>query len=333
MRKDTPLIEALAQAHMLPLWDRYMTLLTRKPAPIDEPMQWSWSILLGLIERAAAEVGMGDAERRVLLLSHPAFAPHPYTTSNLSAGVQILEPGEHADSHRHTVAALRFVLEGEGAVTWVDGKRCDMAEGDLILTPAWCWHEHRNEGQRRVVWFDGLDLPLAAHLRAMFLEFGGRGTVPEQIGDAVLRAGALPAGGAEAFTRYSPRYRYEGLAIDAALSALAPSADGSRQLRYTNPVTGGPVMPTLDCYALRLRAGAATRAFRSTSNAVVVVAKGAGQSRVGDKRIAWHKNDVFTLPHWNWVSHTAEEPDSQLFLMTDRSLLEATGYLRTEYET
>ena len=332
MSNTKPLLDALAESCLQPLWDRYMTMMTPEPAPIDEPMRWGWDSLQPLIERATTEISMEEAERRVLLFAHPAFAPHPHTTTNLSGGVQILQPGEHADAHRHTAAALRFVLEGEGAVTWVDGKRCDMAAGDLILTPSWCWHEHHNEGSQRVVWFDGLDVPLAAHLRSIFLEFDNNTPKPPQLDDSALRAGTLPPDVPKMFERHSPRYRYEGHLIDAALSALPASLDGSRLLRYVNPATGGPVMPTLDCYALRLGVGAATRAVRSTSNAIAVVARGAGHSRVGDKTISWRKNDVFTLPHWNWISHVAEEADSQLFLMTDRSLLEAMGYLRTEFE-
>lgn len=327
-----PLVEALAEAGLQPLWDRYMQLLTRQPKPIDPPMAWSWSSLQPLIERAVAEVGMADAERRVLLFSHPAFAPNAYTTTNLSGGVQILEPGEHADRHRHTVAALRFVMQGEGAVTWVNGKRCEMAEGDLVLTPSWCWHEHRNEGDRRVVWFDGLDVPLAHHLRATFLQFDGEGEMPAELDDAVALAGMGPTTPWPAYRQHSPRYRYAAADVAAALDALPAAADGSRELRYVNPATGGPVMPTLDCYALRLTAGAWTRAWRSTSNAVVVVARGSGRSRVGEEEIEWRERDVFTLPHWHWVSHCAHDPDSQLFLMTDRALLDAMGYLRTEHE-
>ncbi|UUX95284.1 cupin domain-containing protein [Aquabacterium sp. J223] len=309
-----------------------MTLLTREPAPIDKPMRWGWRELQPLIERAVAEVSMADAERRVILLSHPAFAPDPYTTTNLSAGLQILLPGEHADSHRHTAAALRFVLEGEGAVTKVNGKACRMAEGDLILTPAWCWHEHQNDSDNRLIWFDGLDLPLAAHLRSIFLEFGGRGAVPPQVDDAVARAGTLPTDVDPSYRTISPRYRYAGTDIAAALDALPAQADGSRRLRYVNPVTGGPVMPTLDCYAWRLQQGTATRAYRTTGNAVAVVAKGAGWSRVGDQKIGWQQGDVFTLPHWHWISHCGEAADNQLFLMTDQALLDVMGYLRTEHE-
>lgn len=327
-----PLVEALAKAQMQPLWDRYASQLTRQPAPIDTPMVWTWQAMQPLIERAVREVSMAEAERRVLLLTHPAFAPQAYTTTNLSGGVQVLEPGEEADAHRHTVAALRFVMEGEGAATYVNGKRCEMAKGDLVLTPSWCWHAHRNEGDQRVVWFDGLDVPLAHHLRATFLEFEGEGAVPEELDDAVARAGMAPTALWPAYRHYSPRMRYAAADVAAALDAVDAQDDGARELRYVNPVSGGPVMPTLDCYALRLRAGAWTRAQRSTSNAIVVVASGSGQSRVGDQVIEWRERDVFTLPHWHWVSHRGQEPDSQLFLMTDRALLDAMGYLRTEQE-
>lgn len=329
---DKTLVDALAAADMQPLWDRYMRQVTPEPQPKDGPMAWSWRAMQPLIERAIAEVGMEDAERRVLLFCHPAFAPSITTTTNLASGLQILQPGEHADAHRHAASALRFMMSGSGAVTWVDGKRCEMTEGDLVLTPAWCWHEHRNEGDQRVVWFDGLDVPLVQYLSAAFFEPGPRGEVPPQYDDAVARAGAMPPNPPANYLRHSPRYRYEASAIEAALDSMAPEADGSRLLRYVNPVTGGPVIPTLDCYAVRLSPGAQTRAYRTTGNAVAVVARGSGTSRVGDRTIAWQKGDVFTLPHWHWISHCAAEPGSHLFLMTDYALLDGMAYLRTEYE-
>lgn len=332
MDKQQSLVDALGKADLQPLWDRYMTLLTREPSPVDWPHHWSWEGLLPLIERAVSEVGMEDAERRVLLLAHPAFSPHAYTTNNLSGALQVLQPGEHAAPHRHTVSALRYVMEGEGAVTWVNGKRCEMIEGDLILTPSWCWHEHRNEGDSRVIWFDGLDMPLAHHLRSVFLEFGPPAEMPETVDDSIAIAGAFPVGGHGLPNQQSPRYRYSGSAISTALDSTTPGSDGSRQLRYTNPLTGGPVMATLDCYALRLQAKAETRALRSTSTAIAVVANGCGTSWIGNHTVTWQKNDVFSIPQWHWVKHRAEDPDTQLFIMTDKALLEAMGYLHTEFE-
>lgn len=334
--KDTvpSLVDALAQVNAQPLWDRYMRMLTLEPKSPDASMLWSWAALQPMMERAVREVPMDDAERRVLLLGNPAFAPHSYTTTNLQAGLQILEPGEYAAPHRHTVAALRFVMEGSGATTWVNGKACAMQPGDLILTPSWCWHEHRNEGAERVVWFDGLDVPFVHGLSSAFLQFGPPRDVPAQVDDTVAQSGLLPASQlATEYRRYSPRYRYEAAAVAAALTGVAPEADGARLLRYVNPATGGAVMPTLDCYALGLQKGAQTRAHRTTSNAVAVVVRGEGVSSVGDRRIAWKKNDVFTLPHWNWISHKALQPGTQLFLMTDQCLLDAAGYLFSETET
>lgn len=68
--------------------------------------------------------------------------------------------GEVAPSHRHNQSALRFIVEGKGAFTAVDGERTPMHTGDFILTPQWRWHDHGNPGSEPVVWLDGLDLPL-----------------------------------------------------------------------------------------------------------------------------------------------------------------------------
>ncbi len=326
------LIEALAAVHAQPLWDRYMQLATRAPQLSEPAHVWRWRDMLPFIERAVREVRMEDAERRVLLLTNPAFGGRAVTTTNLSAGLQILEPGERALAHRHTLSALRFVMSGTGATTIVDGKRCPMAEGDLILTPTWTWHEHVNEGRERVVWFDGLDLPLAQHLDSIFLQLGPASApaqdlsrVPDEVLEkgGVLPAGELPKAG------YSPQFRYPWASALQALQRLSARPDGSKLLRYTNPATGGAVMPTLDCYLLELAAGRATVPVRSTSNAVCVVAEGEGESRVGDEKIAWTRGDIFTLPHWQWVSHQARQ-QARLFMMTDRELLDKIGYLREE---
>src|SRR5690606_10413321 len=193
--------------------DRYQRMLTPEPVSPDEAMLWPWRDMLPLIERARNEVPMEHAERRVLLLSNPVFEPRPYTTTNLQAGLQILEPGEVAQPHRHTVGALRFVMQGSGAVTYVDGKSCPMQPGDLILTPSWCWHEHRNEGSSSMVWFDGLDLPFVHSLGTAFLQFGQVENEPVQVDDAVFEAGMAPDDGPQQYSVYSPRYRYEGGAV------------------------------------------------------------------------------------------------------------------------
>lgn len=326
---------ALAGVHAQPLWDRYQRVTRRAPAAPDAPMCWPWAVMEPMIGRAVREVGMEEAERRVLLLTHPAFHGSAVTTTNLSAGLQTLLPGEAARAHRHTIQAIRFVMEGQGAVTSVNAHRCAMSEGDLVLTPAWTWHEHVHPGAGRVVWFDGLDLPLCTHLDSMFFEMSEPGaSVVEPV---ATRAPALRPGAStlapDAFDLRNPgnsRYRYAWERAVAALADTPPDTDGSRLLRYVNGDSRGAVAPTLDCYLLQCAAGMPTRRYRSTSNAVCVVARGQGRSRIGDTTIDWKRNDVFSLPHWNWISHAAASEDALVFMMTDRELLASLGYLREE---
>lgn len=329
------LVSALASCHAQPLWDRYHRITRRAPAAPDAPWHWPWERMKPLIDRAIAEVSMEDAERRVLLLTHPAFPGSVATTTNLSSGLQTLLPGEVARAHRHSLQAIRFVMQGGGALTSINDYRCAMSEGDLILTPAWTWHEHLHPGEGRVVWFDGLDLPLSTYLDTMFFEMAGDGRVPVDplpTRSPSLRADAVPlppdaAGGAAIG---GGRYRFAWERACSLLAQTTARADGSKLLRYVDGQSGGAVLPTLDCYLLALAAGRPTRRYRSTSNAVCVVAQGHGSSVVGDTVIPWKRHDVFTLPHWNWISHTASSSDAQVFMMTDRELIASLGYLREE---
>lgn len=302
-----PLAAALEAAGLRSLWDRYEPLVSREPRALEAPLHWRWQTLAPLVERAVIEAGTEDAERRVLLLTHSAFPGTVHTTRNLSAGIQILQPGERARPHRHTLGALRFVMEGEGAATFVDGERCAMQPGDLILTPAWAWHEHVNEGGKRVVWFDGLDLPLAQHLDTVFFEAGPvRDTQP-----------------------ITSILRHDRAAAWAALVRTPAAQDGSREFRYCT-AGGGPVLPTIDCRLLAPGTERPTCPVRSTASSICVVAQGEGESVVGSTRMRWRRNDVFTIPQWHWASHRATSDGAVLFQMSDRALLEPLGYLREE---
>ncbi|MEO6625984.1 MAG: cupin domain-containing protein, partial [Burkholderiaceae bacterium] len=220
------LVSALADCHAQPLWDRYHRITRRAPTAPDAPWHWPWDRMAPLIDRAVAEVSMQDAERRVLLLTHPAFPGSVGTTTNLSSGLQTLLPGETARAHRHALQAIRFVMQGKGAVTSVNEHRCAMAEGDLILTPAWTWHEHIHPGEGRMVWFDGLDLPLCTYLDTMFFEMGGEDRVsvePLPTRSPSLRADAAALGpdAADGPTDQGGRYRF---AWERACSLLAQTA-------------------------------------------------------------------------------------------------------------
>lgn len=323
-------LAAMEKKAVLPLWDRYHHLLPSEPTAPDRPWLWRWADLQGFIERAANDVSMDKAERRVMLVN-PDLCGKVAATTNLFAGIQILEPQESARPHRHTASAMRLIMEGEGGSTVVDGKDCPMKQGDLILTPNWAWHEHFNNGKKRVVWLDALDMPLAAHLGAVFSEGAAAygSNLPTVNGTAFAHAGItpmLPDGTAPR----AAMFRYPWTAVMEALDAAPEQPDASRRVRYTNPVDGGPVMATMDCYAWRLTRGVATVRSRSTANAVCLVVDGDGASTIGGKSFSWTKHDVFTVPHWNWTSHRAVSPTAHLFMFTDREVLNGLGLLRDE---
>lgn len=326
-------LTAMEKRAIQPLWDRYHKILTGEPKSPDQPWLWRWNELQGFIDRAANDVSMDDAERRVLMLVNPAFGGKPWTTTDLFAGIQILEPGEAARPHRHSASAMRFIIEGtEGAATIVNGQRCPMLPGDLILTPNWAWHEHVNDSPDRVVWLDGLDLPLSAHFGAIFAEGGGTNAFDDNLSAvpdaAFAQGGVVPDGGGTSMP-YSPMFRYPWKAVMAALNASPERPDGSRRARYINPTDGSPVMQTLDCYAERIGTRDTTRT-RSTANFVCLAVDGEGVSQIGDQVIEWKEHDVFTVPYWNWASHRAKRGHAHLFMFTDREVLRRTGLLREE---
>ena len=209
-----------------------------------------------------------------------------------------------------------------------------MSTGDLVLTPNWTWHGHANEGTTRAIWFDGLDAPINGFYDAWFIEHGEPaelvGPGLEALSDETFTRGGLRSVMEGAAPRYSPMFRYPYTLVDEALATLPAEPDGSRKVRYVNPVTGGAIMPTMDAYMLELTRGMETRPFRTTANTMCVVAEGEGTSTIGSLRVNWRKGDVFTLPHWTWFTHTAASSRARLFQSSDRDLVRYLGYLRDE---
>lgn len=308
-RADDALIAALERSRIHPLWDRYKRITPVAPQAKDAPMHWRWRDIEPFTERAAREVGIEDVERRALILANPAFGGDTVTTQNLIGAFTVLEPGDRAVPHRHTAAAIRFSTRAEGAVTIVNGRRCEMKEGDLVLTPPMSWHGHVNESGRRTVWFDAANMPVICSLDASFFEPGTR--QDERFWE-VSDAGA-------------DEYRFPGEEARRRLAAAAPGPDGAQSFRYTR--RNGSVMPTLDLY--RKRITRRTRPARATYNAVCLVVAGEGRSQVGSQTFDWQQHDVFTIPHWTWASHEAR-PEADLLVVTDRAIYERLELLREE---
>ncbi len=335
-RPDAALIATLGRANFHPLWDRYKRITPVQPRPKDEPFHWRWRDIEPLTARAAAEVPIEDVERRAIIMVNPAFDGQTITTGNLIGAFTVLEPGDRAVPHRHTAAAIRFSTRAEGAVTIVNGRRCEMHEGDLVLTPPMCWHGHINESDHRTVWFDAANMPLINALDVSFFEPGSRKEEAFwEVGEGEERlwaAAGLVAANVQPAAPNSPKYRYPGEATRRMLEVVPRGPDGAVTVRYVNPLTGGPVMPTLDCYAMRLTKGVPTRSKRVTYNMVCLVVAGEGRSSVGGETLEWSKHDVFTIPHWTWVSHEAIGGHAAFFIVTDRAVYERLDLLREEMQ-
>ena len=325
--------EAWQRANVSPLWEN-REAHKRAEDGVEKPYIWGWHEMQPLIRGALALQSTEVAERRVLSLvspHSPEVKGQAGTTLNLNGGLQILKPGETARPHRHTMNALRFVLSGQGAVTIVDGKECPMAEGDLVTTPGWCWHEHVHRGSEPIIWLDVLDASLHRYLGTDRFQPGPANDIPPLPDDSAFSGASLvPDLGAWAHN-YSPVFRYGWKEAADAVSAAPVARDRSRRIRYTNPLNGGPVMLTLDCHLIEVDAGVETIAFRTSANAVAAVVEGSGRSQIGATRFDWVARDIFSLPRNNWITHRAEGGKARIFITSDREVLRRLDLLTEEY--
>jgi gentisate 1,2-dioxygenase len=331
---DESYYERVRDAHLVALW-RVPETDAPEPAPAESPYVWHYDELTGLLEEAGAVDLGGESDRRALNATNPGRVFG--TTHTMVAGYQMVLPGESAPAHRHTPAAIRLMLTGRGH-TVVEGEAVFMEPGDLVLTPGWTWHDHRNDSGEPMVWLDGLDVPFVRGMNAQFYEdFEGKQLqprlVPEDASVSRYGAGVVPSG-ESATTRHSPLTKY----------SYASSLESLRRLRevqgdpehgvsidFVNPLTGGPVLPTLACAMDLLPAGRTSRRRRHTSSTVFCVTQGEGCTIVGGERLDWKHKDFFVVPSWTWYEHHATgDQDVTLFSMSDRPLLEPFGLYREQ---
>ncbi len=325
--------EEIAALNMKPLWERVMRL---KPGTPAVPAIWQWKEVRPLLERACELITAKEAERRVLMLENPALAGTTFITTTLYAGLQAILPSEIAPTHRHAPNALRFIMEGEGAYTAIEGERVMMRPGDFVVTPGWTWHDHGNVGTKPVVWLDGLDTAFAnlfgAHFREDYPEESQAASRPE--GDSAARYGAnlLPVDrGPQG--RASPILSYPYERTRAALEQLSKNGDPHPshgwKLRYANPATGGHAFPTMAVFMQWLPRGFSGREYRSTDGAVFCVVEGQGGVDIGETHFDLAPRDVFVVPSWEHYRFGARA-DCVIFSYSDRAAQEALGFWREE---
>ena len=332
----------LETQNMGPLWVLFRNTMTAEPRQREVPHLWSWETVRPRLLRAGELVTTGEAERRVLMFLNPGDERKIGATATLYAAMQLILPGESARAHRHTPTALRFIVEGSGAFTCVDGEKVCMEPGDLVLTPPMVWHDHGSESEQPVIWLDGLDIPLMVALNCMFFE-GYEGdtqpvTLPPAHSEKLFGRALMPRGSEHlASSRFSPLWNYRGTESREALKSLSQSEDpdpfDGYLVRYTNPANGGEVLNSIGCRIQLLPKGLHTKAHRHTSSAVYHVAEGSGFSIIDGRRFNWTRGDTFAVPIWSMHEHAAGTGDAVLFSLTDDPLIQALGHQRSEVLT
>ncbi|CQD22651.1 cupin [Mycobacterium lentiflavum] len=343
---DNPLSQLyldFVEQNLNPLWTQADSLMPAMPASKAVPFVWRWSALYPLAQRAGDLVPVGrGGERRAIALANPGLGGAPYATPTLWAAIQYLGPRETAPEHRHSQNAFRFVVEGEGVWTVVNGDPVAMGRGDFLLTPGWAFHGHHNERDEPMAWIDGLDIPFVHYTDTGFFEVGSEAVTDESTPD-ISRSerlwaypGLRPLVGLDAKIS-SPIAAYRWKHTDTALRAqlaledegyAATSEPGHAAVRYTNPTTGGDVLPTIRAEFHRFRAGARTQTCRDVGSSVYQVFDGSGVFILDSSAHRVVKGDLVVVPSWVPWSIVADS-DFDLFRFSDAPIVERLHFNRT----
>ncbi|HUU71717.1 MAG TPA: gentisate 1,2-dioxygenase [Burkholderiales bacterium] len=321
---------------LTPLWAVMSEIITPVPRSQCRAHLWHFDEVRTYLMEAGDLISAKEAERRVLVMENPGLRGTSKITTSLYAGLQLVLPGEVAPAHRHSQSALRFVLDGSGGHTAVNGERTIMEYGDFVITPPMAWHDHGNDSEEAMIWLDGLDIPLVGFFDASFAESYGDDEQPidRRTGDSMARFGAnmLPVD-FESSTMVSPIFNYPYVRSREALEQMKAQNEWDPchglKLRYVNPTDGGFAMPTMAQHLQLLPAGFTTAPYRSTDGTVFVAVEGTGRSTIDGREFVWGPKDVFVAPSWKPVIHHADQ-EAVLFSYSDRAAQQKLGLWREQ---
>ena len=323
----------IQQYHLGPLWEAIPEIMNKTPKPQAEAYLWSKELIDKKMGEAA-QIFTPDrgGERRAIYFQNPGLTyRQPWgwasTSQTIYAAVQMLQPGEVAPSHRHSQSALRFISEGSGAYTIVQGERIFMEEGDFLITPKGLWHGHEHLGDKPMMWMDALDIPTLYAIGGTFFEPYDDGLqqpgVPDNFTEQRYRGGMVRPVGDDKFTvaplaNYKWARTVEGIE---GLQAFDPDPHHGFAVEYINPSTGKTANPTLGTRMQHLPAGMHTKALRHTHSTVYHAHKGEGYTVINGTRFDWKAGDYFIIPNWAWYEHKATK-DSYLFSVNDIPIMD-----------
>jgi gentisate 1,2-dioxygenase len=319
--------DELTSLNLVPLWPSLRAVLPpNAPSRKTQPTFWSYNTLRPLLMRAGELTPMDKAERRVLVLANPGHGLEKMQASAaMYLGMQLLLPGEWAPSHRHTPNAVRMIVEGKGATTTVNGEKCPMERGDLILTPTGQWHEHEHTGPEPVVWLDVLDLPLIYFTETSYAIEGKRQEVLPGHGEqGYTSGGVVPSPLFERGEQAYPMIRYPWADVRASLLSLAANRPEQEavQVTYINPENGRDAQNNLGFYALMLRPGQTLRLPVRSPAVVFHQIEGNSEIKTAETAYTLHEADTCCTPGYTEVTLRNISTTQPAFLfMADESPL------------
>jgi len=325
----------LVEKNLVALWPLMRSALPHnKPDRRTQPVVWRYRDIRPDLLKAGELAPIEKAERRVLALANPGLGlENVQATPSIFIGLQMILPRETAPNHRHSPSAVRMVIEGEGGFTVVQGEKCPMEKGDLILTPSGLWHQHSHEGTGPVIWLDALDLPIVRALEASYAIEGEPQVVrnePDSSQSRYRRAGLVPYRSLDARRARYPLLRYPWKEVREALVALGEVTPKGElvQLAYVNPETGGECMPVLGFSAIMLRPGETIAVQRRSASAVLHVIDGDGEAEVDGITLGFSNSDTLAIPTHAKVllANRKTKSPAYLFQIDDAPLQRKCGF-------
>lgn len=328
-------VDGLTAHNLVPLWPSLRAALPHgAPVRKTKPVLWRYADVRPRLLEAGELTPIEKAERRVLVLANPGLGlENMQATPSIYIGLQLIMPRETAPNHRHSPSAVRFVIEGDGGYTIVDGEKLPMEPGDLILTPSLHWHEHRHEGNTPVIWLDALDLPTVFAHEASYAIEGPPQTIrnqPDRSQTHFRRSGLVPYQTLNGPRSAYPLLRFPWKEVREALGAMAAvtAAGDMVQLAYVNPETGAECLPVLGFSAIMLRPGETAKPPRRSASAVLHVVEGDVDAEIDGKTLRGEARDTMAVPthaHIMLANRSASKP-AFLFQVDDAPMQRKLGF-------
>lgn len=315
-------------------------LFTPTPEPLTRTHKWEYRKAREMLYELSEMLSPEEADRVNVQFENPGLKDYfpAATTQTMRGGIQLLKPGQIAPTHKHSPNAFRFVLESASDQTFtiVDGTKIPMMKGDLILTPNWTWHDHRNTGTSDTIWFDGLDLIFSYWIGAIFYStMGGKN---QQIERDVAANEALHGRSLNSQNNKTTNARLLYYRFDDVRKAMEVLVSENKQkdafhLDYIDPKTGKDPIPTMNLGMRYIKPGKSGPVMRKTENLILICFNGSGEVVFPeeDKKLTIEPYDVVTIGSWKeyYFNNTGEKP-LYIFTFSDAPIFKNAGQYREQ---